>query len=480
MIKISKRNLYIIMAFLFIIFSRFVPVPNGITSSGAAVIGIFLGILILWLNVAIDWPSLLCIGTLGILPELGFKNVFLSSFGNETFIFLICTFLCTHVLAETDFLKRSALYFITSSVAQKGPWMFIISFVTAVVFIGCFVSPTVLFVIFLPVLEEINELFNLKKGDKIGSVLMIGLAFAVSVSSGMTPIAHIFSIMAMGFYTTATGLTISYSEYMLFAVPVGIICIIFLLLIFRFIINPDVSKIENIDVSLLKKELKPMDKKEKTVLAIFCLVIFLWILPGLLKNIFPAVSYISRYGTAMPPILGVVLYSIISFKGKPLLNFAEGMKKGVQWSSVIMASGTLAIGAAMTNGKIGLSDYLITVLSPVLSTITPIFLVLAFTIWSCIQTNFSSNMVTVTVVTTVAIPLIEATGGTVSCPAVVSIIGMMSAYAFATPPAMPHIAMAIGSGWVDAKTMMKYGFLFMLISVIITVLIGYPIAASIM
>ena len=52
----------------------------------------------------------------------------------------------------------------------------------------------------------------------------------------------------------------------------------------------------------------------------------------------------------MPPMLGIILYSIISFDGKPLLNFAEGMKKGVQWSSIIMAAGTLAIGSAMTNG----------------------------------------------------------------------------------------------------------------------------------
>ena len=89
-------------------------------------------------------------------------------------------------------------------------------------------------------------------------------------------------------------------------------------------------------------------------------------------------------------------------------------------------------------------------------------------------------MVTVTVVTTVAIPLIQATNGTVSCPAVVSIIGMMSAYAFATPPAMPHIAMAIGSGWVDTGTILKYGLLFMVISIATSVIIGYPIAAALM
>ena len=337
-----------------------------------------------------------------------------------------------------------------------------------------------LFVVFLPILEKINEILGLKKGDKIGKMLMIGLTFAVSVSAGMTPIAHVFSIMAMGFYTTATGNTIGYAQYMGFAIPVGIICMIFLLLIFRFLINPNMSQIKNIDVSFMKKELKPMDKREKCILLIFSLIVSMWVFPSLLKDIFPVVIKISKMGTAMPPIIGIILYSVISFDGKPLLNFAEGMKKGVQWPSVIMSSGTLAIGSAMTNPNIGLTQFLIDKLTPMLQGVTPLILILILVSWACVQTNFSSNMVTVTVVTTVAIPLVEATNGTVSCPAVVAMIGMMSAYAFATPPAMPHVAMAIGSGWADTSSIMKYGFLFMLIAILVTVLVGYPIAAFLM
>lgn len=476
----SKRNIYLIIAFTFIIFGKYIPVPTGMMPAGINVIGIFIGSLILWLTIAIDWPSLLCIAAIGMIPEIGFKNVFLGSFGNETFVFLMCTFVCTYVLSETPFLKRCALYFITSPIASKGPWMFVISFIFSVICIGCFVSPTVLFVVFLPILEKINEILEIKKGDKIGSMLMIGLTFAVSVSAGMTPIAHVFSIMAMGFYTTATGLSINYADYMAFAVPVGIICIIFLLLIFRFIINPDMSQIKDINVSILKQDLKPMDKREKIILLVFILIVSLWILPSLIKDIFPPIGRISKMGTAMPPILGIILYSVISIDNKPILNFSEAMKKGVQWSSVIMAAGTLAIGNAMTHPQIGLSNYLIDVLSPLLKNMSPILLILAFTSWACIQTNFSSNMVTVTVVTTVAIPLIQATNGMISCPAMVAIIGMMSAYAFATPPAMPHVAMAIGSGWVETGVIMKYGLLFMIISIIISVIVGYPIAAMLM
>ena len=480
MTRFARRNIYLLLGFIFIIFGRFIPAPVGMQQSGMTVVGIFAGVLLLWLTVAIDWPSLLCIGALGLIPELGFKTIFANSLGNETIIFLICTFMCTYALSETPFLNRCAIYFITSPIAQKGPWLFVASFFTAIIVIGCFVSPTVLFVVFLPIAEKIIEILKLKKGDKVANMIMMGLAFCVSVSAGMTPIAHVFSIMAMGFYNTATGLNIGYGEYMAFAIPVGIISTILLVFVFKFILKPEISEIKDIDISILKNELKPMEKKEKLVIGIFCLIVALWVLPSLLKNIFPEIAKINKMGTAMPPILGVILYSVVTFKEKPLLNFGEGMKKGVQWSSIIMCSGTLAIGSAMTNSNIGLTKYMITSLTPILKDVSPILLIFIFTAWACIQTNVSSNMVTVTVVTTVAIPLVQATSGIVSCPAIVSIIGMMSAYAFATPPAMPHIAMAIGSGWTNTGSMMKYGFIFMVITTLITVFIGYPIANILM
>lgn len=480
--KTTKRYLLILASLAIIFGVGFIPAPAGMNQLGMRVLGIFLGSLLLWLTVSIDWPSLLCIAALGLIPQLGgFKGVFVSSFGGETFAFLMCTFLCTYALSKTPFLKRCALWFITSPMARKSPWMFVITFLSAVIVIGCFMSPSVLFVVFLPILEEICSTLHLKKGDKIAEMLMIGLAFCVSISAGMTPIAHVFSIMAMGFYEKATGMVIGYAEYMGFAVPVGIIVTVLLLLMFKFLMRPNMEKLKGIDFERLKGDMKPMDAKEKTVLGIFILVVALWVLPSLLKPIAPTIcNTISSWGTAAPPMFGIFLYSILVFDGKPALNFVEGMKNGVPWPSLIMAAGTLAVGSAMTNPEVGLTDWLVTTLGPMLQTVSPILLVFILTAWACLQTNFSSNMVTVTVVTNVAIPLLLATNGAVSAPAVVAIIGMMSAYAFATPPAMPHIAIAAGSGWTNTSSLMKYGFLFMAITTIVTVAVGYPIAAALM
>ena len=111
--------------------------------------------------------------------------------------------------------------------------------------IGSFISPTVLFFVYLPILEEIYVLLKLKKGDKFASVLMMGTVIMCGISSGMTPIAHVFPVIAMNAYTELYGSVIHYGSYMLAAIPVGILTAFITLLVFRYVINPDTSSFVN-------------------------------------------------------------------------------------------------------------------------------------------------------------------------------------------------------------------------------------------
>ena len=88
-------------------------------------------------------------------------------------------------------------------------------------------------------------------------------------------------------------------------------------------------------------------------------------------------------------------------------------------------------------------------------------------------------MVTATVVSAAALA-VTANITTVNVAALIVNIGMMSAFAFATPPAMPCVAIAVSSGWTNTKQMMVYGFIVMFIAVVISTLIGYPIATALL
>lgn len=77
---------------------------------------------------------------------------------------------------------------------------------------------------------------------------MMGLAFTVSISSGMTPIAHVFPILAMN----AANITVSPIAYMGMAIPVGLITFLLMILMFRISVKIPENKLNKVDVSILK------------------------------------------------------------------------------------------------------------------------------------------------------------------------------------------------------------------------------------
>ncbi|MDD2591732.1 MAG: anion permease [Erysipelotrichaceae bacterium] len=477
MIQKNKRSLIIVISLAFIILFRFIPAPLGLNTSAMQVIGTFIGVLILWLTIAIDWPSLLCLAALSFIPEIKVSSLLSGSIGSSTFAFLLFTFMCTYAVSKTSFIRRCALFFINSKLAKRGPYYFTISFFLSALILGMFMSPTVLFVIYLPILEEIYRVTNLQKTNSFANMLMIGMTISIAIASGMTPIAHVFSIMAIGFYETATGLTISYLQYMGFAIPIGVLTFIGMILSFRFILKPNTSVFNVEDATITTPKITKMDKREYIILSIFIIVILLWITPSFIQPLLPNVSsYINSFTTAMPPLLGAVAMLMIHVDNKPLLAFNEAMSKGISWGALIMTASTLALGSALTNNDIGLTNWLTTNITPQLLNLNPIVLISIFTIWAGMQTNLSSNMVTVTVVSAVALPIALTINKTLNPAAIACIIGLMASFSFATPPAHPNVALAGGSGWTSAKQMMFYGFFVMVIAIIITITIGYPLA----
>ena len=65
-----------------------------------------------------------------------------------------------------------------------------------------------------------------------------------------------------------------------------------------------------------------------------------------------------------------------------------------------------------------------------------------------------------------------ASGINISPELITIIIGLGASLAYATPPAIAHIAIAAGSEWANPKDMLKYGGIMTVISVIIVWLIA--------
>ena len=404
--NIIFRSIIIPLSLILCFVGQFIPGTNGLSSEAFGVIFIFIGVLILWLTIGIDRPSLLCLFALGFIDNFGFNKVLSSSLGNSTFAFLLFTFICTYALSKTSLIKRIALTFINLKIAQKNSYLFIFFFLLGTLFLGLFISPSVLFVVLLPILNEIIAQLKLEKTDKVAKILMLGLGFTVSISSGMTPIAHVFPILAIN----AANLEVSTFEYIALAFPTGLVLFFLMYLLLIVCIRPKKDGLNFENVAKLKETTQKLDKKDIITLIIFILVLFLWIVPSLFEFIYyPIYEAFNKYGTIMPPLLGTILLCIIRVDKKPLISVEDAFKNGVPWGSLIMCAATLALGEAIKNEDIGLITYLQSTLGNSLVSLPALVLLIIFALRAAVQTNLSSNMVTATLVATVASTILTST-----------------------------------------------------------------------
>ena len=482
--KTVKEAVFLVLALIVMIGSRFMPATAGLSKDAWAVLGVFFGSLIMWIGISIDWPSMITLMALGLIPVFGFSGTFAGAFGNTTVAFLLFTFMLVYPLSKTHFVRRCAIAFITNKIARKGPWHFICFVFAAVTFMGLFISPSVLFVAFMPFLEDIFKVLELKKGGKVGNVLMMGTAFCISLSSGMTAIGHVWPTMAIGYYTASTGKDINQFQYMAMGIPAGILLIILLILVFRFIYRPDdVNDICPEKAMSLRGTVPAADKKEKIILSVMLLTVLLWVAPSLVKGVLPDLyATVNGWSTAMPPLLGCVLLFIFQVDGERIMNFKEVTSKGVLWGSILMTAAATQLGSCLTNEEIGISSWLTSVLEPLTGNLPVIGLILFFMTWAVVETNFSSNIVTTTVVSAVALSVLTALPeGSVNVAAVVCMVGFAAGICNMTPAGQSTVnTVAIGSGWTDTKSMFVWGGVFAVMAILVLSFVAYPIGTLVM
>ena len=481
--KSSKDTIFLILSLAIMIGSRFVPPFGGLSSEAIGVLGVFFGSLLMWITISIDWPSMITLMALGFIPTFGFSKTFSGAFGNTTVAFLIFTFMLVYPLSKTNFVSRCTVSFITNKIARKGPWYFVCFLFAAVTFMGLFVSPSVLFVAFMPFLEDIFQVLGVKKGGKTGNMIMMGTAFCISLSSGMTAIGHVWPTMAIGYYTAATGNDVNQFQFMAMGIPTGILLIILLILVFKFIYRPDdINEIKPENAMGLRGTVPKADTKEKIILGVVALTVFLWVGPSLIKGSFPELyKTINSWSTAMPPLLGCILLFITKADGERILNFKEGVTKGILWGSILMTGAATWLGSCLTNADIGISDWLTASLSPLTAALPLTGMILFFMLWALLETNFSSNIVTTTVVSAVALSVLTALpAGTVSVGSVVCMVGIAAAVSNMTPAGQSTInTVAIGSGWTTTKDMFIWGGIFALMALVVLTFFAYPLGALI-
>lgn len=137
----------------------------------------------------------------------------------------------------------------------------------------------------MAIAEEMFNMTGYKKGDRLVETTMIGIFWMAQGAMAFTPISHVLIPAIFNNILNDYGIEVTYGQFSLIFIFMGIFVFLGWILIFRFIIKPDVKKMANLDIDALKATLKPMSKQEWTILIVYGIVIIIWCFPSLIKMI---------------------------------------------------------------------------------------------------------------------------------------------------------------------------------------------------
>jgi sodium-dependent dicarboxylate transporter 2/3/5 len=466
------------------LFFGYIPAPAPMTQLGMIVIGQFLGMIFLWTFVDIVWPTFAAIIMFGFIAKEVYPGSFalagvyeagMQSIGNWCTVIVIALLIFCEALNETGLIRRIAFWFLTRKTAKRSPWGFTFMFLLSALVIGVFMDVSIAQVFMLAIAKEVFTLLGMEKEDKWTKVITIGISFTVVIAFAITPICHTLPILFMGIYGAIAQTAVNWVSYMLIAIPVGIVIWLGIIGFMKFIVRPDVKKLENIDFVKIDA-LRPgtMSKREKAVITLGLLLVVAWVLPGFLSILAPTAALTGWFNmiTLLTPLLAViVIMAVVRVEGRPLLDIPAAASK-MSWTLIFFLAGIMLIASAMGEAPTGIPDWCMSVLGPMVQGMSPFAMVTFLAIASAILTNFANNVPVGIVFITVGVPLSLQMGINPFITAVAIAAG--SNFAYCIPPAFVPVGICYADPFGGGKYTFRWGLVALIITCIACCLI-YPL-----
>lgn len=487
--RMSKLKLLMtILGLACMIFFRFIPPYSTITSVGWALIGDFIGCVLLWTFVDLVWPIFPIIVMFGFdafalypgsVQGAGIYEACMQSIGNFIPVFIIgCLVFCI-LLEDSGLMNRITYFFISRRFAQKSGWHFSVMLLASSLVVVLFLDVTPVQFFFYSLCEEIFLLFGFKKGDEWPKFIVTSMAYILLIGFVMTPICHAMSLLWMGIYSGITGSGNNILQFTMMAFPFGLLLVVLIVLYFRFVVKPDMSQFQNVDFSALDKMAPgPWTKKEIIVTVTLLITILGWLLPGVLDLVAPTWS-VTLFLDSLTHVgilfIALTVLCIIHVDGKPVCDLNEIFPR-VQWGTVMLLAGFSVIANAISADACGIGAFLGIVFTPFVENLGAWAFVAAVGAICVLLTNILNQIPVGVIFMSVAIPVCMVNGIN---PLIMAItICIASSMAFTIPPAALNISICYANPWSKGSYILKHGCVVMIISLLMVLVLCYPMGSA--
>lgn len=361
-----KKYIWLLVAVLAYILVASIHFPGDLSPEGQKALALMVAAVIIWSTevVPVGFASIALPMLTGVLGICGIGAT-LQNFVNSTLIFMISSQLIARAFVETGVGKRVALKI--SFIFGDKPDKVLLAFMLATCVISMFLVDIPCAIIFAGIAYDLLEKNGCKPGEsKYGMAMMIGIPVAAAIGGFATPVGSGLNQLAIGQLAGATGITLNFAQWSMIGIPMSLILLFSAWFIIKKMIPAELSKVAGADD--VKEQAAAMGKltvNEKKFLAIFAVVVLLWVTNPLTKidN-----NMVAALGACAMALSGIEL-----LKG-------EHVKMGVDWNGILLVGGATAI--AMTLSTTGASAWIAGLLTGALGNMSIPMVILTVSIFA--------------------------------------------------------------------------------------------------
>lgn len=468
-----KYYMHCLIGFLLMVVFWFMAPIGPVTELGMKVLGVFLGTMYLWTFVETVWPSLIGVVMLGLTGFNSFNGIIASTFGSPLVIMLFFVIILTGAITEEGICEYIARWFITRKINNGRPWVFTTMFLLGVYILAIMTAPSPTIFIFWPILYSMFAVLGYKEGDKYATLMLVAVVLVASFGFATTPFKGALPGL-LGNFTKVTGMEVEYLPYMAVAMAISIVGILVIVGLMKFVFKPDTTKLQEVNTEIFNKNPLPkMNSRQKSLVG--ALLFFVaWVLSPSVIPAGPAQQFVKDTQNIIPVFI-IAICCFVRLEKKPLVDFRGIVSKYMLWPVILIVASALTIGNALTAESTGITELLKQMVTPLFEGQSPIMFMILIITLACILTNVCNNMV----VGMLLVPIIHVFSQEMGInPIPVAILSLfLVCVAIVTPAASTTSAILHGNTkWISTKEAYKYGIIMTIVTLLITLMIGLPLA----
>lgn len=454
------------------------PFAPEITPVGMGVLGVFVGVVILWSSVGGSiWPSVLAVVALGVSGYGSVNTAISSSMGSFMVFNIICISAMTSALTVSGADQKMARWLITRKAWVGKPFLFTFVFLFSFFLVSAVTFAFAMIFICWTILRKMAEELGLSMRHPYFIAMTVFAVVATSLGEFVIPIKG-WQFALCSVFGNLAGQPANIGLYILVTFLIGVVLIIVMVLCMKPLFKVDMTAIKNY------RPAENIDKSEfrlnPSQIAIIIVLIGSMLL-SIGTNFFRGNNAFEKFITALglPGIFGLALVLLCILKtkeGKPVLEFTKVMG-GVAWSPILLVGVATCISSALIADSTGFMALCSRVLTPLVAGQSKFVVYAVVVIAACILTNVGSNMGIGLMMIPLSVPIFLAAGCNMGVAAIACIY--TSCFGFILPGAAAVSPLMYSNPDLRKPEIVKYTSFAVILYVIIGIIV-FPILDSVL